>query len=144
MKHSHSGLRKSGKGMIDMDKRSFVMGMITAFCECVAGGCKRLALSPPLKHEDYVAFRDEAEGIIEKHGLKHYHEQNLDLPDEDRFEWIIIALKQDTINEYLAIRNKGINPARSLEPFWKVLSYDPDESVHTGYDAFKEFFPDNM
>ena len=31
-----------------MDKRSFVLGMITAFSECVAGGCKRLALSPPL------------------------------------------------------------------------------------------------
>lgn len=26
------------------DKRSFIMGMITAFSECVAGGCKRLAL----------------------------------------------------------------------------------------------------
>lgn len=123
-----------------MDKRSFVMGMITAFCECVAGGCKRLALSPPLRHEDYVAFSAEAEEIIEKHGLIHYHEQNLDLPEENRFEWIIIALKQDTINEYLSIREKGINPALSLKPFWEVLSYNPDESVHTGYDAFKEFF----
>ena len=36
-----------------LDKRSFVMGMVTAFCECVAGGCKRLALSPPLTREEY-------------------------------------------------------------------------------------------
>lgn len=123
-----------------MDKRSFVMGMITAFCECVAGGCKRLALSPPLRHEDYISFSAEAEEIIEKHGLLHYHEKNLDLPDADRFEWIIIALKQDTIDEYLAIRDEGMNPAHSLKPFWDVLSYNPNESVHTGYDAFKEFF----
>ena len=123
-----------------MDKRSFVMGMITAFCECVAGGCKRLALSPPLRHEDYISFSAEAEEIIEKHGLLHYHEKNLDLRDADRFEWIIIALKQDTIDEYLAIRDKGMNPAHSLKPFWDVLSYNPNESVHTGYDAFKEFF----
>ena len=123
-----------------MDKRSFVMGMITAFSECVAGGCKRLALSPPLTHEDYISFAEEAEAIIEKHGLLHYHEENLDLPEEDRFEWIIIVLKQETLDEYLSVRNQGYNPARSLEPFFNVLSYNPDESVHTGYDAYRQYF----
>ena len=24
----------------ELDRRSFILGMITAFCECVAGGCK--------------------------------------------------------------------------------------------------------
>ena len=123
-----------------MDKRSFVMGMITAFSECVAGGCKRLALSPPLAHEDYLAFAAEAEEIIEKHGLIHYHEENPDLPEDKRFDWILIALRQETIDEYLSIREKGYNPSQSLEPFWGVLSYDPEESVHTGYDAYREYF----
>ena len=123
-----------------MDKRSFVMGMLTAFCECVAGGCKRLALSPPLSHDDYLLFAQEAVGIINNHGLISYHEENLDLPEKDRFEWIIIASKQETIDEYLSIRSKGYNPAHSLEPFYSVLSYDPDESVHTGYDAYKHYF----
>lgn len=123
-----------------MDKRSFVMGMITAFSECVAGGCKRLALSPPLTHEDYISFSAEAEDIIEKHGLVHYHEENLDLPEDERFDWILIALKQETIDEYISIHKKGYSPAQSLEPFWGVLSYDPSESVHTGYDAYREFF----
>ena len=123
-----------------MDKKSFVMGMVTAFSECVAGGCKRLALSPPLTHDDYGSFSKEAEEIIEKHGLVHYHEENLDLPEERRFDWILIALRQETIDEYLSIREKGNNPVSSLEPFYDVLSYDPNESVHTGYDAYRDFF----
>ena len=45
---------ENASGMSDnLDKRSFILGMVTAFSECVAGGCKRLALSPPLVHEDY-------------------------------------------------------------------------------------------
>ena len=123
-----------------MDKKSFVMGMVTAFSECVAGGCKRLALSPPLTHDDYGSFSKEAEAIIEKHGLVHYHEENLDLPEERRFDWILIALRQETIDEYLSITEKGNNPVSSLEPFYDVLSYDPNESVHTGYDAYRDFF----
>ena len=52
----------------ELDKRSFILGMITAFSECVAAGCKRLALSPPLSEADYDAVADEAHEIIEKHG----------------------------------------------------------------------------
>lgn len=123
-----------------MDKRSFVMGMITAFCECVAGGCKKLALSPPLTHEDFDSFSSEAYSLIERHGLVHYHEKNLDLPAEERFEWILIARSQDTIGEYLSVREKDFNPSVSLEPFWGVLSYDAANSVHTGFDAYREYF----
>ncbi|MBQ6594074.1 MAG: hypothetical protein IJH78_00235 [Clostridia bacterium] len=89
------------------DKRSFVLGMITAFSECVAGGCKRLALSPPLSPEDCARLAPEAEEIIEKHGLLHYRERNLDRPAADRFEWILIARRRETIDRYLALRAKG-------------------------------------
>ena len=123
-----------------MDKQSFVLGMITAFSECVAAGCKALALSPPLTHEDYVIFSEEINDLIEKHGLLHYHEENLDLPENERFEWIIIALRQETIDEYLKLRKEGYNPAHSLEPFFGVLSYDPQVAIHTNYDAYKQFF----
>ena len=123
-----------------MDKRSFVLGMVTAFCECVAGGCKKLALSPPLKRADYEAFADEIYDIIEKHGLIHYHEENLDMPEEARFEWILIASKKATLDDYKALREKGLRPAVSLTPFSELLSYDPEESVHTGYDAYRAFF----
>ena len=124
-----------------LDKRSFILGMITAFCECVAGSCKRLALSPPLTQADFTAVADEACALIEKHGLLHYHEENLDQPESGRFEWILIAAKEDTIHDYLALRHEGLSPAVSLAPFSDLLSYNPAESVHTGYDAFRAYFP---
>ena len=126
--------------MQDLDKRSFILGMVTAFSECVAGGCKRLALSPPLTHEDYEMVKDDACEIIEKHGLVHLHEKNEDLPLEERFEWILIASRKETLEQYSALRADGLSPARSLEPFSALLSYDPAESIHTGYDAYRDLF----
>ena len=123
-----------------LDKRSFILGMITAFSECVAGGCKRLALSPPLTRDDYVSVAEEANAIIEKHGLLHYHVLNLDLPEEKRVEWILIAGKRETIDQYLDLRGKGCSPAESLSPFSDLLSYKPEESIYTGYDAFRSYF----
>ena len=29
----------------------------------------------------------------------------------------------------------------SLKPFHELLSYNPKESIHTGYDAYRTFFP---
>ena len=126
--------------MNKLDKESFILGMVTAFSECVAGGCKRLALSPPLTHADYEMVKDDACEIIEKHGLIHLHEKNEDLPEAERFEWILIAGKKETLEQYLTLRKSGLSPARSLEPFAKLLSYDPAESIHTGYDAYREIF----
>ena len=123
-----------------MEKKSFILGMITAFCECVAGGCKRLALSPPLQHEDFESIFFQAYAIIEKHGLLHYHETNPDMPPDRRFEWILIAGKQETIDQYLSLRRQGLSPAVSLKPFSELLSYNPAQSVQTGYDAYREFF----
>ncbi len=123
------------------DKRSFILGMITAFCECVAGGCKRLALSPPLEKADYDLTAEEACALIESHGLLHYHEENADLPEERRFDWILIAAREETLEQYLSLRRQGFSPAVSLAPFSELLSYRPAEGVHTGYDAFREYFP---
>ena len=122
------------------DKKSFILGMVTAFSECVAGGCKRLALSPPLTRADYALVHEEAEAIIEGHGLLHLHEENLDVPPAERWEWILIAAKPSTLEEYSALRARGLSPARSLAPFSGLLSYDPAEAVHTGYDAYRAFF----
>ena len=124
-----------------MDKVSFILGMITAFSECVAGGCKRLALSPPMTEEDFFAAGEEAQRIIERHGLIAYHERNLDLPEAERFEWLLIAARQETVDAYLALRKAGLSPARSLAPFSQLLSYDPSQGVKTDYDAFRDYFP---
>ena len=123
-----------------LDKRSFILGMVTAFSECVAGGCKRLALSPPLTAEDYDRVWEEANEIIEKHGLVHYHERNLDKPEDGRWEWILIAGREETIEAYLSLRAQGLSPMDSLAPFSALLSYNPRESIHTGYDAYRTLF----
>ncbi len=123
------------------DQRSFIMGMIVAFSECVAGGCKRLALSPPLLPGEYERWGGEACDIIERHGLVHYHERNADMPQEGRWEWIVIAARPQTIDAYLDLRRRGHSPMRSLEPFAGLLSYDPEEGVAAGYDAYRAFFP---
>ena len=123
-----------------LDRRSFILGMVTAFSECVAGGCKRLALSPPLSRDDYRTIAAEAEEIIEKHGLLHYHEENLDRPEAVRFDWILIAGKRETIDRYLSLREQGYSPMDSLATFSELLNYDPSDSVHTGYDAYRELY----
>lgn len=124
------------------DQSSYILGMITAFCECVAGGCKRMALSPPLTPQAYAAVHEEAYRCIEKHGLRFYHEKNEDLPPEERFHWIVIAARQETIDAYLRLRAEGYNAAKWMKPFHDLLSYNEAESVHTGYDAYRELFPD--
>ncbi len=122
------------------DQNSYILGMITAFCECVAGGCKRMALSPPLTGKAFFAVREEAYRCIERHGLIHYHEKNPDLPEEERFHWIVIAARQETIDEYQRLRSEGYNPAKWMKPFYDLLSYNEAESVRTGYDAYRELF----
>ena len=123
-----------------MDKYSFILGMVTAFCECVANGCKRLALSPPMDRADYEAVAAAACEIIERHGLVHYHEENADLPEGARWDWLLIARRQATLDEYLHRRAAGLKPSESLAPFADLLSYDAREAVSTGYDAYAAFF----
>ncbi len=126
------------------DQDSYIMGMITAFCECVAGGCKRLALSPPLTEAAFLRVRDEAYRVIEAHGLRHYHENNEDAPQGRRWQWILIYLRPDTLEEYLRLRRAGNLPTVSLAPFSAILSYNAAESVATGYDAYREAFPQGV
>ena len=82
----------------------------------------------------------EANQIIEKHGLVYYHEHNLDQTEDNRIEWILITATHETIQQYLTLREKGFSPMDSLSPFYDLLSYQPAQSVHTGYDAYRTYF----
>ena len=82
----------------------------------------------------------EANLIIKKHGLVYYHEHSLDQPEDKRVEWILISAVQGTNQQYLALREKGFSPMDSLSPFHELLSYQPAQSVHTGYDAYRAYF----
>ncbi len=83
---------------------------------------------------------EEACELIGKHGLLCCREENRDLPETERVEWILIARRQETLDRYRMLRGEGANPVRSLEPFFDLLSYDPEERVLTGYDAYREYF----
>jgi hypothetical protein len=49
-----------------IDRRSFILGMMAAFAECVANECKKAALSPPFYPEDYETVFAEAENIANR------------------------------------------------------------------------------
>ena len=129
---------------MEYDQKSFILGMIAAFCECVAGGCKRMALSPPLSGDIFNQVRPEAYQCIEKHNLLHFHEKNEDLPEGERFHWIVIAARQETIDEYQRLRSEGYSAAKWLKPFHELLSYNEAEGVRSNYDAYKELFHGNQ
>jgi hypothetical protein len=63
-----------------IDRKSFILGMMTAFAECLAHECKKAAPSPPFYPEDYPRVRSEAERIAREHGLFLWYEENADLP----------------------------------------------------------------
>lgn len=122
-----------------MDKLSFILGMVTAFCECVAAGCKPLALSPPLTDADLAEVAQTAYALIAAHGLRAYHEENLDLPEAVRVHWIVIYAREGTIRQYLDRRAQGHNPMMGLDAFAEVLGY-AGERIITGYDAYHDLF----
>lgn len=51
-----------------LDIRAFKLGMIYAFTEAVASGCKPLAFSPPLDPDEYVEMLRAALLIAEEYG----------------------------------------------------------------------------
>ncbi len=122
-----------------MDKFAFICGMVTAFSECVAAGAKPIALSPPMTRPDFLMARAACARIIGAHGLKWYHEENLDLPPETRRDWMILYARDEALADYLSLRGSGENPMRGLAPFAKVLGYG-DERVETGADTYRELF----
>lgn len=106
-----------------IDRRSFILGMMTAFAECLANECKKAALSPPFYPEDYPEIRSEAERIAEEHGVLLWYEENRDIPPAKRVNWFVMYKYQDVLNEYKAIRNRGNNPTWDLKAFSEWLSY---------------------
>jgi hypothetical protein len=44
--------------LTEIDRKSFILGMVTAFAECVANECKKAALSPPFYPEVLEEYQD--------------------------------------------------------------------------------------
>ncbi len=106
-----------------MDRKSFMLGMITAFAECIAGEAKKMAFSPPFYREDYKSLCREAEKICQEQGIFVWHEENEDLPEGSRLQWLVLFKFPEVLKEYKKLRRKGFNPALHFEKFLVLLSY---------------------
>lgn len=118
-----------------IDRRSFMLGMITSFGECVAGECKKAAFSPPFYPDDYIYLKVEAERIAREQNINIWYEENIDIPEETRVNWFVLYKFPEVLDEYLEIRNKGYNPAWDFDKFREFLSYgivwgEGSEKVH--------------
>jgi len=107
----------------DIDRKAFILGMITAFAECVANECKKLAFSPPFYPDDYEVIIREAERIAGEQGIYLWYERNPDLPDTHRVQWLVLYKFPEVLDEYKALREQGFNPVWDLEAFYPLLSY---------------------
>ena len=62
-------------------------------------------------------------------------------PEKYQESFARYASRQETLDAYRELRERGYSPARSLEPFHGLLSYNAEKGVHTGYDAYRAYFP---
>jgi hypothetical protein len=136
-----TGKFDSGK----LDPRSYNLGMIYAFAECVGSGVKRLALSPALTEAQLEEIQGDVRLIAEEFGLvlhvdRDFLETRLFNPEYTRGRVVVqIAAEQGTIDEYLGLKEyKGrheeagaLTDEVEVEVAWRMgrfLSYS-DEAI---------------
>lgn len=66
---------------VKLDRISFELGMINCFVEMVACGVKGLAISPPIKPQDYEIISEFSEKIVNSYGIQSYLEKSLLITD---------------------------------------------------------------
>ena len=106
-----------------IDRKSFILGMMTAFAECVTGECKKIALSPPIYPADYDAVVSEAQRIAEEQGIFLWYDENRDIPEDRRLNWFVLYKFSDVLEEYRRLRDQGYNPAWHFAKFSDLFSY---------------------
>jgi hypothetical protein len=118
-----TGRVTASKSKNPIDRRSFILGMITAFAECIANECKKIALSPPFYPEDYDRVLPEAEKIAKEQSIHLWYDKNLDIPETIRLNWFVLYKFSEVLDEYKLFRKQCYNPAWHLEKFYDLLSY---------------------
>ena len=109
--------------MAEIDRHSFIWGMIAAFGECVAQEVKKTAFSPPFPPSELEQLEEEAERIMREQGLSFYLERNLDIPEDKRVYWWVLYKFPEVLGEYEALREQGYNPGWEFDRFKNLLSY---------------------
>ena len=115
--------KDSVSAISNLDRKSFILGMMTAFAECLANECKKGALSPPFYPQDYDTVRLEAEQIAREQGIFLWYDKNEDLPEDNRINWWVMYKFPEVLEDYQKLRNRGYNPAWHLDKFLDFLSY---------------------
>jgi len=130
---------------MNIDKISFQLGMINCFAEMVACGVKKLAISPPLKPEDYEKISKFSDDIVIGFGIKSYLEKSLLITDLQSAEftldkWSILYFEEDDVlKKYLDLKEKKENLVKLGQydekarkaiswQFIRLLSY-PEEKI---------------
>lgn len=106
-----------------IDRKSFMLGMMTAFGECVAGEAKRCAFSPPFFPDDYYILKTEAERIAAELNIHLWLEENSEIQEEHRVMWWVMYKFDEILDEYRRLRAQGFNPAFEFHRFSDLLSY---------------------
>jgi hypothetical protein len=129
-----------------LDKRSYDLGMIYAFTECVSSGVKRIGLSPPQTEKELERIIDDVKLITAEYNITYYVDHDfietlLFNPDYTRGKIVIhLSENQQTVNEYKALKNEKINHAKNgtltkkvekeiARKLGKLLSYS-DEAIN--------------
>jgi len=106
-----------------IDRRSFMLGMMTAFGECVAAEAKKCAFSPPFYPGDYLMLRAEAERIADELGVRIWLEENPEIREDNKIMWWVMYKFDEVLEEYQDLRAEGLNPAYEFDRFFDLLSY---------------------
>jgi hypothetical protein len=118
--------RSAGAGVDpaqSIERISFMLGMMTAFGECIAGEAKKCAFSPPFYPEDFPVLQAEAERIATELSVSIWLEENREIHAESRVMWWVMYKFPEVLDEYRAIRAMGFNPAYEFDRFSDLLSY---------------------
>ncbi len=114
-------------GSVDLakmiDRKSFMLGMMTAFGECIAGEAKKCAFSPPFYPDDYYMLKTEAERIADELNISLWLEHNEEIREENRVMWWVMYKFDEILDEYHRLRAGGFNPAYEFAEFRELLSY---------------------
>jgi len=106
-----------------IDRKSFMLGMMTAFGECIAGEAKKCAFSPPFYPDDYYMLKTEAERIADELKIHLWLERNEEIREENRVMWWVMYKFDEILDAYQALRARGLNPAFEFTEFRELLSY---------------------
>jgi hypothetical protein len=96
-------------GTSSIDLRSYRLGSIGAFAEMVDAGVKKLALSAPMSPEEMHALVEEAERIVEQHGVELYLERDFLVTDLFSAELtdgkeVLVICSASTLQEYFHLK----------------------------------------